>query len=117
MKDEKLREILKIYAEESGSETQKTDILDIADSVFDRMNPEIEIRTLPVFKIIGAAAVVLIALAIGFSAVFKNDDPLSGADRELAAAESSPESPDVPEISVEEENINKIISLLHACSS
>lgn len=112
MKDEKLREILKIYAEESGPETRKTDILDIADSVFDRMNPETEIRTLPVFKIIGSAAVVLIALAIGFSAVFKNDDPLSGADRELAAAESSPESPDAPETLVEEENINKIISLL-----
>lgn len=109
MNDEKLKEILKIYAEESESGSQETDVLGIADSVFDRMNPEI--RMVPVFKIIGAAAVVLIALAVGFSAIFKDNAPLPGTEAEFAAAEIPLEVPEVPEIPAEDENINKIISL------
>ena len=109
MNDEKLKEILKIYAEESESGSQETDVLGIADSVFDRMNPEI--RMVPVFKIIGAAAVVLIALAVGFSAIFKDNAPLPETEAEFAAAEIPLEVPEVPEIPAEDENINKIISL------
>ncbi len=110
MNDEKLKEILKIYAEESESESQKTDILDIADSLFDRMNPEI--RTLPLFKIIGAAAVVLIALTIGFSVVFKDTDHIPETEIMLADASSGSVDAEEPAISDENENINKIISLL-----
>ena len=74
MKDEKLKEILKIYAKESETGGIESRVMDIADSVFDRMDRKRSV-SLFLYRFAGAAAVVLIAMAIGFSAFFKDRDP------------------------------------------
>lgn len=110
MKDEKLKEILKIYAKDSETSEIGSRVMDIADSVFDRMDRKRSV-SLFLYRFAGAAAVVLIAMAIGFSAFFKDHDPAQDAEKSLAVADEEVVDREEGETPVEDEKINKIISL------
>ena len=109
MKDEKLKEILKIYVKDSETGEIESRVMDIADSVFDRMDRKRSVSLF--FRFAGAAAVVLIAMAIGFSAFFKDHDPAQDAEKSLAVADEEVVDREEDEAPVEDEKINKIISL------